>query len=187
MAEPSIAEEAELVPAVLDYLQGRGVTFQVIPHREAHTPVDEARALGIDPAEVVKTVVLVTRSGNAVAVVPASRRLDMRLVRAALADEHARLATEDELRRRFPEYEFGTLPPFMLLLEAPTYVDPAVVAREAVVFASGRRTQSIRIRAEDLFRDDPIVVTRLTHEAKDTEQIVVDVTDEAKDDVTEIA
>jgi hypothetical protein len=42
----------------------------------------------------------------------------MRRIRAAIADEHARLASEEELRRAFPDYELGTLPPLGLLLES---------------------------------------------------------------------
>jgi Ala-tRNA(Pro) deacylase len=152
---------------VLDYLQGRGVTFQVIPHATAETPMDEAHAIGVDPGEVAKTLALLTNDDLVVAVVPASEKLDSRLIRKAIGDEHARLATEEELRLAFPSFELGTLPPLGLLLEVAMYVDPAVMEQETIVFASGRRTQSIRIRTEDLFRGDPIVLTPLTKKGKD--------------------
>ncbi len=152
---------------VLDYLQGRGVTFQVIPHATAESPMDEAHAIGVDPGEVAKTLALLTNDDLVVAVVPASEKLDSRLIRKAIGDEHARLATEEELRLAFPSFELGTLPPLGLLLEVAMYVDPAVMEQETIVFASGRRTQSIRIRTEDLFRGDPIVLTPLTKKGKD--------------------
>jgi Ala-tRNA(Pro) deacylase len=165
--------------AVLDYLQGRGVTFQVIPHPAAETPAEEATAIGVDPSEVSKTLALVSGIDIVLAVVPASERLDLRLIRTAMGDEHARLATEDELRLAFPDFELGTLPPLGLMLEAAMYVDPAVMERETVVFASGRRTQSIRIRTDDLFRGDPIVVTSLTKRGKRGEDLVVEVEEPA--------
>jgi hypothetical protein len=38
--------------------------------------------------------------------------------------------------------------------------------RETIVFASGRKTQSIRIRVEDVFAGDTVVVTPLTKPGK---------------------
>jgi Ala-tRNA(Pro) deacylase len=166
--------------AVLDYLQGRGVTFQVIPHPAAESPAEEARAIGVDASEVAKTLALVSGLDMVLAVVPASGRLDTRLIRKAIGDEHARLATEEELRLAFPDFELGTLPPLGLMLEVAMYVDPAIMERETVVFASGRRTQSIRIRTEDLFRGDPIVVTQLTKRGKHGQDLVVEIDEPAE-------
>jgi len=154
--------------AVFDYLHGRGVTFQVIPHRQAATAAGEAHALGIPEDEVVKTIVVVTSFGHAIMVVPSSRKLDMDLVRSAAADREARLATERELEQAFPDYELGALPPLALMLLAPMYVDPAVVERESVVFAAGRQDVSIRMATKDLFGTDPVVITPLTAESRTT-------------------
>jgi len=49
----------------------------------------------------------------------------------------------------------------------PMYVDPALIERETIVFPAGRNTQAIRIRTDDLFRGDPIVVTPLTRRQPD--------------------
>src|SRR4029450_10097517 len=99
-------------------LEKRGSLFEVIPHRQAYTSVDEARALGIEVGEVLKTLAVRTGSGYALAIIPASRRLDLPLPREALGDRRARLATEEELGRDFADYELGALPPLGALLEA---------------------------------------------------------------------
>jgi len=148
--------------AVAEFLEQRGVPFEVIPHERTYTSIDEARALGIAADEVVKTVVLDTVSGHALAVVPASRRVDIRLVRAATGDAHVRLASEDELKRDFPRLELGAFPPLGSILEVPTYVDPEVLAHDTVVFAAGSQNESVRARTEDLFRDEPITKAPLT-------------------------
>ena len=151
--------------AVLEYLQGRGVTFQVIPHQQAATSRDEAHVLGLPEGEVVKTIVATANYGYALMVIPASRRLDMDLVKEALGDPEARLATERELQRAFPDYELGALPPLGLFLVAPMYIDPSVTELETVTFAAGRQDVSIRMTTTDLFRDDPVVITPLTAES----------------------
>lgn len=150
---------------VTELLEQRGVPFETIPHERAYTSIDEARALGIAADEVVKTVVLDTGSGHALAVLPASRRVDMRLVRAATGDAHARLASEEELERDFPDLELGAFPPLGSLLEVPTYVDPEVLIHDTVVFAAGSQRQSVKARAADLFRDEPITKAPLTKQS----------------------
>ncbi len=79
----------------------------------------------------------------------------MKLVRKAVADSHARLATEEELEHDFPEFELGTLPPLGSLLGAHAFVDPEVLENETILFAGGTQTQSMKVRAEDLFRAEP--------------------------------
>jgi Aminoacyl-tRNA editing domain len=69
-----------------------GQPLRGAPHRQTYTSADEARAHGIDADEVLKPLAMRTGSGYALMVIPASRRLDLPLARAALADNHARLA-----------------------------------------------------------------------------------------------
>jgi Ala-tRNA(Pro) deacylase len=136
---------------VTEHLKQQGSVFEVIPHRQAYTSTDEARALGIDADEVLKPLAMRTGSGYALMVIPASRRLDLRLARAALADNQARLATEDELGHDFASYQLGALPPLGALLGAKVYVDPEVLGHDSVAFAAGSQTESIRMRTQELF------------------------------------
>jgi Ala-tRNA(Pro) deacylase len=122
---------------VTDHLTERGAAFEVIPHQRTLTSIDEARALGVTADEVVKTVALRSQGRYVLAVVPASRRLDMRLVQDALADQAARLATEAELSMDFPGFELGALPPLASLLGTPMLVDPEVLGHAVVLFAAG--------------------------------------------------
>jgi len=155
---------------VSEDLEKRGVTFEATSHPETYTSVDEARALGIAADEVLKAVMLNTASGYRLAVVPASRRLDMKLVEKALGDKHARLATEQELELDFPGYELGALPPLGSLLSVPTYVDPEVMGHEMIVFAAGSRTDSVKVRTKDLFRDEPVSISPLTRHPEEEEE-----------------
>lgn len=150
------------MPTVSEHLESRGVTFELVPHEQAYTSMEEARALGLSGDEVLKVVVLDTASGHALAVIPAARRLDMKLVREAVGDNHARLATEEELESDFPDYELGATPPLGSLLEVPTYVDPEVLAHDTVVFAAGSQRESVKVRTADLLRDEPHTVAPLS-------------------------
>jgi Ala-tRNA(Pro) deacylase len=147
---------------VTDYLDKRGVAFEVVAHRRAFTSLQEARELGVAADEVLKTVAFRTRGKYVLAVVPASRRLDLRLVRESLDDPDVRLASEAELAADFPGYELGALPPLGSLLGVRLLVDPEVLGDETVLFAAGTETESIRVRAGELFRDEPLTLRQLT-------------------------
>jgi Ala-tRNA(Pro) deacylase len=147
---------------VTEHLIARGVVFEVIPHRRVFTSLQEARELGVAAEAVLKTVALYSGGKYVLAVVPASRRLDVPLVREMLEDPAARLATEAELAVDFPGYELGALPPLGSLLGVPLLVDPEVLEHELVMFAAGIETESIRVAVAGLFRNEPLAVLPLT-------------------------
>jgi Ala-tRNA(Pro) deacylase len=136
---------------VTEHLEQRGCAFELIAHRQAYTSIDEARALGVDAGEALKTLAVHTAAGYALVVIPATRRLDLHLAREALGDNHARLASEDELGRDFADYQLGALPPLGALVGSQVYVDPEVLGHDTVVFAAGSQTESVRMRTEELF------------------------------------
>jgi Ala-tRNA(Pro) deacylase len=151
--------------AVTEHLEQRGSAFALLPHRQTYTATDEARALGIDAGEVLKTLAVRTGPGYVLAVIPASCRLDLHLVREALGDHQARLASEEELGRDFPGYQLGALPPLGALLGSQVFLDPEVLNHDMVVFAAGTQTESVRIRTRELFGGEQITTVPLIKQA----------------------
>ena len=145
-----------------DHLAKRGIRFEVLPHDRATSALEEARLLGTDPEAVVKTIVLDVTTGHALALVPASRRLDLELVRAALDDPTAHLADEEELQRDFPEFELGALPPLPSLLHVPVVIDPHVLHHRTITFSSGNQRESVRTAPHRLFTGADITITPIT-------------------------
>lgn len=137
---------------VTEHLAKSGVEHQVLPHPTTQTARTEARVLGIPEDEVAKTIVLDVRTGHAFAVIPADARVDLEAVREALGSRNVSLASEDEIRRDYPEFELGAIPPLGALVHTPLIVDSRVVAHDQVVFAAGTREESVRMRTEDLLR-----------------------------------
>ncbi|MFP5298932.1 MAG: aminoacyl-tRNA deacylase [Actinomycetota bacterium] len=146
------------------YLNDRHVHFEVAPHAGAFTAVSEARALGMPRDEVLKAVVLRTSEDFVVAVVPASKRLDMTMVADALGDPRVRLATENEIVTRFPGYELGALPPLPGLLGVRAYIDPGVFDHARIAFADGRQTESFVVDPHELFWGEDAIVCPIAWE-----------------------
>ena len=155
---------------VTDHLEAHGVPFEPIVHQQAYTSIDEARALGIEASEVLKTVAIRVAGGYALMAIPATCRLDMHLVQAAVGDRHVRLATEQELLRDFPDCELGALPPLGSLLGAPLYVDQEVLRHETVVFAAGSQTESVQLKTADLLRHEQVTAVALIKHADENDK-----------------
>jgi Ala-tRNA(Pro) deacylase len=155
---------------VTEHLETRGVPFEPIAHQQSYTSIAEARALGIDASEVLKTVAVRVAGGYALMGVPATCRLDMHLVQAAVGHRHVRLATEEELLQDFPDIELGALPPLGSLLGAPLYLDQEVLQHERVVFAAGSQTQSIQIRTADLVQHEQVTTVPLIKHADENDK-----------------
>ncbi len=147
------------------------VPYRVLGHLPARTAIGEAMMTGVRADCVLKSLMAVGHSGYTLLVVPASRRLDMRLVRDALADPHARLATEEELARDFPRFELGALPPLGSVLGVPMVVDPSALFHDRVAFADGCQDRSILAPGHELFQGESMSVRQLTVDRHSLEPI----------------
>ena len=63
-----------------------------------------------------------------------------------------------------PEFDAELWPPLGLFLLMPTFIDREVADREQVVFPAGKPGTLVCLQTEELFRDDPVVITALTAE-----------------------
>ncbi len=135
-------------------LDEAGVPYELLPHAHTESAAAEAEALGLAAGDVAKTLVVKTRDGYVRAVLPASERLDLRKLREFLGvgKHDVRLATEDDLRRDFPEFELGAAPPVGGGRRDPVVIESRLVGRESLVLEAGSHQESIRIAADDFVR-----------------------------------
>ncbi len=88
----------------------------------------------------------------AMAVLPASFRIDFDLLKDACDAERAELATEQEFRDAFPECELGAMPPFGNLYGMEVFVAPSLAEDEEIAFNAGSHTELIRLAYRDFER-----------------------------------
>jgi Ala-tRNA(Pro) deacylase len=135
---------------VMGILDEAGVDYELLPHPRTETATAEADALGVDPSEVAKTLVLSTPAGYVRAVLPASERLDLRKVREHVeGGKRIHLATEEDLERDYPDFELGAVPPFGGAGDR-VLVDSGLADRETIVLEAGSHERSLRMRTVDL-------------------------------------
>ncbi len=131
-------------------LDAKHVSYDVIPHRHTETAAAEAQAIGVDPAQVAKTLILVTEDGFVRAVLPASERIDLGKVRRALDRQDVQLAPERVLAGAYPEFELGAVPPLGGATDDRVIVDVRVENAPSMVFEAGTHEHSVRIEPADL-------------------------------------
>lgn len=134
-----------------DYLDEKGIEYEILMHERAFTGIEEARALGMKADEVLKTVIVDTGGRHVALVLPSDERLDMALVRNVLEDRGVSLAHESEITHDFGGFELGALPPVASLLGIDMIVDPTVHDHGPVIFAAGTQTESVKVEAAPLF------------------------------------
>lgn len=126
------------------------IDYEVIEHRRTETAGDEARAVGVEPDHVAKTLVLVGGERFVRVVIPASARLDLHKVREVLGEKHVRLATESELALAYPMYELGAVPPFGVPAGDRVLLDRRLAECDSVLAEAGCHNASVRLRTRDL-------------------------------------
>jgi Ala-tRNA(Pro) deacylase len=137
---------------VTSVLDQSGVDYELLPHPRTETATAEAEALGLDPQEVAKTIVLSTPGGYVRAVLPASERIDLSKVREQVeGGKRIHLANEEDLQRDYPGFDLGAVPPFGGEGDR-VLVDAKLARRETVVLEAGSHEQSVRIKTADLLR-----------------------------------
>ena len=135
-------------------LDEAGVRYELLPHAHTESAVAEANALGLSTSEVAKTLIVKAPSGYRRAVLAAEDRIDLGKLSELYGEtkKAVQLADEADLRREYPEFELGAVPPFGGAHDDPVVVDRRLAERESVVLEAGSHDESIRIATADLLR-----------------------------------
>ncbi len=135
-------------------LDAAGVSYDVLPHAHTERAADEAQALGLSPGEVAKTLIVTSPEGNLRAVLPASERIDLRKLGELQGEprKHVHLASEDTLRRDYPEFELGAVPPVGGAHGDRVILDRRLAELDTIVLEAGSHEESIRLQSADLVR-----------------------------------
>jgi Cys-tRNA(Pro)/Cys-tRNA(Cys) deacylase len=130
-----------------------GISFAV--HSYEHDPKAEsygeeaARALGLDPARVFKTLFVSVDKKLCVGIVPVTSRLDLKAVAAALGGKAATMAAPGDAERA-SGYVVGGISPIGQRRQHPTVLDDSAMAFPTVFVSGGRRGMDVELSPTDL-------------------------------------
>jgi Ala-tRNA(Pro) deacylase len=135
-----------------EFLDSQKIKYVVISHSPAYTAMEVAQSAHIPGKDLAKVVMVVLDGKTCMAVMPATRKLDLERLREATGSSEARLATEEEFRKLFPECETGAMPPFGSLYDMEVYMSPQLAEDEEIGFNAGSHTEVIKLRYTDYER-----------------------------------
>ena len=142
-----------------DFLDSHQIKYLVISHSVAYTAQGIAALTHIPGKELAKTVMVMVDGKLAMAVVPASFRLDLFKLKRYLGAETVELASENEFRDRFPDCETGSMPPFGNLYGMDVFADESLAEDKEIAFNAGSHRELVRMSYVD-FRNlvKPVVI-----------------------------
>lgn len=133
-------------------LDSSRVPYELHQHAHADSAAAVAAADHVPSSEMAKVVLLRAADHYVMAVVPASRRLDLARTRDAVDEPELQVASESELARLFPDCEKGAMPPFGNLFGMPVWVDDALGRESETVFNAGNHRETVHMAYADFVR-----------------------------------
>jgi Ala-tRNA(Pro) deacylase len=133
------------------YLDRNGVAYDVVHHRHSASSGESADAARVPREKLAKPVILEDERGYLMVVLPASRRVDLRELRAKL-QRRLRLAVEPELREIFYDCELGAIPPVASAYGVPALVDRSLLGQQDLYFEAGDHEDLVHLSLRDYLR-----------------------------------
>ena len=140
------------VKKLKEYLDNNSIKYITMTHSSAYTAQEIAASAHIPGRELAKTVIVKIDSKIAMAVLPASYKVDFDILKEASGAESVRLADEHEFIDKFPGCEPGAMPPFGNLYGMDVYVAKSLSEDEEIAFNAGSHTELIKLSYKDFER-----------------------------------
>lgn len=137
------------IQKLMQFLDEKHVKYIVISHSKAYTAQGVAAITHISGNEIAKTVMLKKDGELCMAVLPASRHVNLEAFARVTNSKDVSLASERDFKDRFPECEVGAMPPFGNLYGLRVFVDTSLIHDKEIAFNAGSHLELIRLAYGD--------------------------------------
>jgi len=151
---------------VKEFLDSTDIHYKNINHPLAFTAQETAASIHIKGREFAKTVMIKIDGQFAMAVLPASHRIDFELMKSILDAGEVKLCTETEFWNKFPDCEAGAMPPFGKLYDMDVYMTKSLLNNKEVFFNAGSHTDAIELTMDEFNRIVSPIVLDFTKKIK---------------------
>ncbi|HXV78776.1 MAG TPA: YbaK/EbsC family protein [Candidatus Binatia bacterium] len=140
------------VQKLKEFLDSHRVKYVTITHSLAYTAQEIAASAHVAGKELAKTVMVKIDGKMAMAVLPASYKVNFDLLKKTAGASKVELADEQEFKGMFPESEVGAMPPFGNLYGMEIFVDESLSQDDEIAFNAGSHTELIKLAYRDFER-----------------------------------
>lgn len=147
------SESAEIVghQRVVADAAARGIDVRIVSRPAAGSLAEAAALMGIEPGDIVKTLVVKRHDGDYLfALIPGGRKISWAKLRALVGVNKLSLPHES-LALEATGYARGTITPLGSTTDWPVFADSSLVGRE-VAMGAGEHGYSAFVQADDLIR-----------------------------------
>lgn len=137
---------------IKSFLEKEKIGFQILEHDVAYTAMETAGSQHVPGRQFIKSVILFADDKFVMCVLPAIHKVDIEKFKKNTNAKEARLATEKEVSKLFPDYEVGAEPPFSLTNKIEIYLDKILEENDEVAFNAGTHTDIIKIKFKDYLK-----------------------------------
>ena len=137
------------VKKLAEFLNEHNIKYVTIRHSLAYTAQEIAASAHLPGKELAKTVMINIDGKMAMAVLPASSKVNFETLKNAAGAKNAELASEEEFQRMFPDCEIGAMPPFGNLYGMEVFASETLAQDEEIAFNAGSHTELVRLAYKD--------------------------------------
>ncbi len=146
------------------FLDENLVKYIVITHSKAYTSQGIAACAHISGNELAKTVMLKKDGELCMAVLPASKQVNLAVFAKLTNSRDVCLASERDFKDSFPDCEVGAMPPFGNLYGLRVFVDESLTRDKEIAFNAGSHLELIQLAYSDFERlAEPTIFVFATH------------------------
>ncbi|MCF6155026.1 MAG: YbaK/EbsC family protein [Candidatus Brocadia sp.] len=140
------------VKRLKEFLDSQNIKYVTISHSRAFMAKETATSAHIPWKELAKTVMVKIDGKMAMAVLPASCKVDFDLLRKATGSGKIEIADEKEFKDLFPGCEVGAMPPFGNLYGMDVFVARSLTEDKEIAFNAGSHRELVRMAYKDFER-----------------------------------
>jgi Ala-tRNA(Pro) deacylase len=141
-----------MVKRLQEFLDSRGVKYEVSPHRETFTSQEIAAASHVSGKAMAKVVIIKRGTGMVMAVLPAACRVGVDRLEKVFGMPGITIAREQEFAGLFPDCDTGAMPAFGNLYGLEVYVDEELAKAPRIVFQAGNHQELVTMDYADFAR-----------------------------------
>lgn len=140
-----------IAASVATYLSQAGIPYEVIAHPRTSDSTHSAQAAHVPGDQLAKCVMLEDDDGYLMAVLPATRHVDLGALHRRFGRELG-LATESELDLLFRDCAQGAMPPLGDAYGIDAIVDQSLIGVQDVYFEAGDHCALVHVSGNDFLK-----------------------------------
>lgn len=131
------------------FLDEHHVKYVSIKHSPAYTAHEIAESAHVQGRQFAKSVIVRLDGKLAMVVLPATQKVDLKLLKAATGAHEAALASEADFDDKFPGCEPGAMPPFGPLYGMEVFAASTLADSDEIAFNAGSHTELFKMSYQD--------------------------------------